>query len=42
MGVETIRVLSPIPMEMMTNLLGKNVIELWRKANEIDETPIVA
>lgn len=41
MGVETIRILSQIPVEMMTNLLGKNGIELWRRANGIDETPIV-
>ena len=41
MGVDTISILSQIPMEMMTNLLGKNGIELWRKANGIDETPIV-
>jgi DNA polymerase-4 len=41
MGVETISVLSQIPVEMMMNLLGKNGIELWRRANGIDETPIV-
>lgn len=41
MGVETIRVLSEIPVEMLQNLLGKNGIELWRRANGIDETPIV-
>ena len=41
MGVETIRVLSQIPVEMMTNLLGKNGIELWRRANGIDESPVV-
>ncbi len=41
MGVETISVLSQIPVEMMINLLGKNGIDLWRKANGIDETPIV-
>ena len=41
MGVETIAVLSEIPVEMMMNLLGKNGIELWRRANGIDETPIV-
>lgn len=41
MGVETISILSQIPMEMMMNLLGKNGIELWRRANGIDETPIV-
>ena len=26
---------------MLINLLGKNGIELWRRANGIDETPIV-
>jgi DNA polymerase-4 len=26
---------------MMINLLGKNGIELWRRANGIDETPVV-
>jgi len=41
MGVETIRILSQIPIEMMTNLLGKSGIELWRRANGIDETPII-
>ena len=41
MGVETISILSQIPVEMMVNLLGKNGIDLWRKSNGIDETPIV-
>ena len=41
MGVDTINVLSQIPVDMLTNLLGKNGIELWRRANGIDETPIV-
>lgn len=41
MGVDTIHILSQIPVEMMTNLLGKNGIELWRRANGIDETPVV-
>lgn len=41
MGVDTIRILSQVPMEMMMNLLGKNGIELWRRANGIDETPVV-
>lgn len=40
MGVETVAVLSAIPVEMLINLLGKNGIDLWRKANGIDETPI--
>jgi DNA polymerase IV len=41
MGVETISILSQIPVEMMINLLGKNGIELWRRAQGVDETPIV-
>lgn len=41
MGVETIHILSQIPVEMMINLLGKNGIELWRRAHGIDETPII-
>ena len=41
MGVETVKVLSEIPMEMMENLLGKPGIDLWRKANGIDETPVM-
>jgi len=41
MGVDTIDILSQIPVEMMMNLLGKNGIDLSRKANGIDETPIV-
>jgi DNA polymerase-4 len=41
MGVETVKVLSEIPVEMMENLLGKLGIDLWRKANGIDETPVI-
>jgi DNA polymerase-4 len=41
MGVDTVSILSQIPMQMMTNLMGKNGIELHRRANGIDDTPIV-
>lgn len=41
MGVETIQTLSEIPVPMMINLLGKNGIELSRRANGIDEAPVV-
>lgn len=41
MGVETVRTLSEIPLPYMQNLLGKNGIELWRRANGIDESPVV-
>ncbi len=40
-GVETIRTLSEIPVEMMETLLGANGISLWKKANGIDESPVV-
>lgn len=42
MGVETIKVLSEIPVELLQNLLGpKNGNELWRRANGIDESPVI-
>ena len=41
MGVETVKVLSDIPVEMLQNLLGKNGAELWRRANGIDESPVI-
>lgn len=41
MGVNTIKLLSEIPRPMLENLLGKNGTELWRRANGIDDTPIV-
>ena len=41
MGVRTIRTLSEIPVEMMENLMGKSGVEIWRRANGIDESPVV-
>ena len=41
-GLHTIGALSQMPMETMIARLGKNGISLWRKANGIDETPVVA
>lgn len=40
MGVSTIQTLSLIPMEMMDKLMGKNGIEIWKKANGVDLTPV--
>jgi len=40
MGIVRIGTLSEIPQEMMEKLLGKNGIEIWRKANGIDNTPV--
>lgn len=41
MGVETVQVLRDIPPEMLEQLLGKNGIDLWRKAQGIDVAPVV-
>ena len=41
MGVQTVKILSEIPLVMMTNLLGKSGSDLWRKANGIDESPVI-
>lgn len=41
LGVETVKTLSEIPIELMQNLLGKNGSELWRRANGIDESPVI-
>lgn len=41
MGVRTVQTLSEIPVELMENLMGKNGTELWRRANGIDDTPVV-
>ena len=41
MGVETVKILSEIPVVLLQNLLGKNGTELWRRANGIDETPVI-
>ena len=41
MGVETVKTLSEIPVSLMYNLLGKNGNELHRRANGIDESPVI-
>jgi len=41
MGVATIGTLGQIPPEMMEKVLGKNGIEIWKKANGIDTTPVI-
>ena len=40
-GVRQIRTLSEMPMEVLMNLLGKNGADLWKKANGIDNTPVL-
>lgn len=42
MGVHTLGQLSNMSIEILTTLMGKNGAELWRRANGIDHTPVVA
>lgn len=39
-GVRTIQTLSEMPAEVLQRLIGKNGIDLWKKANGIDEVPV--
>jgi DNA polymerase-4 len=41
MGIARVHTLRDMPMEMLEQLLGKPGRELWRRANAIDETPVV-
>ncbi|MGE5521445.1 MAG: DNA polymerase IV [Candidatus Dadabacteria bacterium] len=41
LGVRIIRTLAEMPIEMLENMFGKTGIELWRRANAIDESPII-
>ncbi len=40
MGVSNIETLSRIPPEMIEQLLGKNGLMIWKKANGIDNSPV--
>ncbi len=40
MGIEKIETLSRVPPEMMERVLGKNGIDIWKKANGIDMSPV--
>jgi len=42
MGVARISTLREIPLEMMERVMGKNGRVIWKKANGIDPTPVVA
>lgn len=41
MGISTIKTLSMIHPDMMSQVMGKNGIVLWEKANGIDNTPVI-
>ncbi|MGM8363751.1 DNA polymerase IV [Flavobacterium sp. ARAG 55.4] len=39
-GIRTIQTLSEMPVEVLQQMIGKNGIELWKKANGIDNNPV--
>jgi DNA polymerase-4 len=39
-GVTTIATLSEVPVDVLDNLLGKNGLEIWKRAQGIDETSV--
>jgi len=41
MGVETIKTLSEIPVDILENLMGKNGCKLRRRSNCIDNSPVI-
>jgi len=41
MGVSTVKTLSMIPPEMITQVMGKNGLVVWKKANGVDPTPVI-
>ena len=42
MGIATIFTLRNIPASMLEKLMGKNGIEIWKRANGIDSTPVIS
>jgi DNA polymerase-4 len=40
-GIRTIRTLSEMPVDALQKILGKNGVGLWKKANGIDESPVL-
>ncbi|MDQ1165671.1 DNA polymerase IV [Flavobacterium sp. SORGH_AS_0622] len=39
-GIRTIKTLSEMPVESLERMIGRNGIELWKKANGIDSSPV--
>jgi len=42
MGIATIFTLRNIPVGMLEKLMGKNGTEIWKRANGIDNTPVIS
>ncbi len=41
LGVRKIETLSQMPVDVLQQLIGKNGTELWKKANGIDNNPVI-
>jgi DNA polymerase-4 len=41
LGVKRIKTVQDMPMELMHKVLGKNGLAIWKKANGIDNSPVV-
>jgi DNA polymerase-4 len=41
LGVKRIGTIQEMPPEMMQSVFGKNGVEIWRKANGVDHTPVI-
>ncbi len=41
LGIEKVKTVQEMPMELMERVLGKNGIIIWKKAQGIDNTPVV-
>jgi len=42
MGIEKVKTVQEMPVELMESVLGKNGVSLWKKAQGIDNSPVVA
>jgi DNA polymerase-4 len=41
LGVKRIKTIQDMPMELMYKVLGKNGLAIWKKANGIDNSPVI-
>jgi DNA polymerase-4 len=42
MGIEKVKTVQEMPVQLMESVMGKNGIALWKKAQGVDNTPVIA
>ncbi len=42
MGIEKVKTVQEMPVQLMESVLGKNGISLWKKAQGVDNSPVIA